>query len=133
MITQRPGKMKMKEIEDFQDSRIHEVLVNLAYTTQFPNLHKIIFKRVIRPFHYCSAYAVKTLGKPNVTMRGYESNPGVWVLDDSKSGITWHIWSDGHKKNCFKGTSYEVFYPVDITDKEMCDAVTRLFNKLGVE
>lgn len=51
----------------------------------------------------------KKLPKPNGRTT-YESNPGIWVFNDS-TGITFFVFSDAHRKNAFKGTSIEMALP----------------------
>lgn len=43
--------------------------------------------------------------KPNIKMITLENKPDLWLFEDDT--ITWLIFSDGRKKNCFKGTSIE--------------------------
>lgn len=80
--------------------------------------------------------------KPLVHMKDYESNPGVWVFKD-RSGITFIVYSDEHRKNAYKGTSIEVQRPEHLTarrsededkirliDHACASAISRLFDKL---
>jgi hypothetical protein len=48
------------------------------------------------------------MGKPNATLREFESNPGLWIFFDVESNITFYVISDCHRKNAYKGTSWEV-------------------------
>ena len=66
--------------------------------------------------------AVVNLGKPNVTLPELESNPGVWVFEHT-SGIILLIFSDGHRKNCYRGTSYELANVPDNFDDAMALSV----------
>lgn len=66
-----------------------------------------------------------TWGKSNIEMRRYESAPGVWIFNDHQTGIVWFVWTDLHHKNAWKGTSFEVKVPEEVTDLEMVDALRR--------
>lgn len=68
---------------------------------------------------------VKPLGKPSVILRQYESSPGIWVFDDTDSGMAFIVCSDGYKKNPWKGTSYYVI-GVDGREGQLEDAFNRM-------
>lgn len=51
------------------------------------------------------------LGQPLNTMPEFESNPGVWILDDTETGEFIMVFSDSYRKNAFKGTSIETPTP----------------------
>ena len=67
---------------------------------------------------------VKNLGRPKVTMPQYESSPGLWQFDDS-TGIKFLLWSDGHRKHSYKGSSFEVIVSSK-NEKYLCSAFKRL-------
>ena len=58
---------------------------------------------------------IKKLGKPSTSIPEFESNPGIWVFLDNETGIKFLIWSDCHRKNAYKGTSYESIIPENKT------------------
>lgn len=58
-------------------------------------------------FHVRSLIKSGALGKPLVHMAEYESNPGVWILEDTDSDDYVILFSDVHRTNAFKGTSIE--------------------------
>ena len=64
-------------------------------------------------------------GSPNINMMDFESAPGVWIFDDVESDIIWYIWSDLHRKNAWKGTSFEVFVPKTVSGAEMTESLKR--------
>jgi hypothetical protein len=83
--------------------------------TSIPNLYQqgAVIAKALASFNSGgmwngSVEMIKNLGAPLVRVREYESSPGLWVLDDTESGITFLIWSDGYKKNPWKGTTVEV-------------------------
>lgn len=76
-----------------------------------------------------SSRAVRGLGAPLVRMRGYEATPGLWVFDDSPSGIVFLVWSDGYKKHPWKGTSYEAIASTQ-QEAELPAAYSRLMDHL---
>lgn len=76
-----------------------------------------------------NAKLIKKLGEPLVTMPDFESNPGLWMFSDIQSGITFMVWSDCHRKNAFKGTSFEVLKTSDDTVvADLAGAFTRLID-----
>ena len=73
----------------------------------------------------------KLFGKPNCHMRGYESCPGAWVFYDTESNVRWLVFSDGIRKGCFKGTSYEVSIPANFTEVQFREAIKKFFLHFG--
>lgn len=131
MITQRTGKVTIKYIESLGGS----TLLGLSFRT--PCLQPLLQNAITAELggrKWSSSDAIKRLGPPNVTMRGYESSPGCWLFDHT-SGITFLIFSDCHRKHPWRGTSYEVDFPEDtpLTDKQLCDAVIELYATLGLD
>lgn len=123
-IVQRQGKITAEEadviagkadrIENFRqhDPRLREVLSGKRQEWPYRDIH--------------STMIAKVLGKPMLIMREYESSPGLWLLDDTDTGITFLVWSDGYKKNPWKGTSYEAVFSRG-HKKNISEAVERLF------
>lgn len=137
MIVQREGKVTGKYIETLSSAANAEVLSNLFYDSRFPSLTRLYTNMYKNPTIGLSSLiygegSVANFGKPNVRLIGYESTPGVWVFDDTETGITWMIYSDCHKKNCYKGTSYEVILPAMTTDEDLMLSLTKLFKLKGI-
>lgn len=129
MIVQRP-KMTMKEVEDLSLEGRVEVLGNYAHIKEFPKFTKW-YRKYVAGSHF-SIYGfdkVTNLGKPNVIMQKYESRPAVWVFEDTDTGLIWCIYSDGLRKNAYKGTRYEMTIPNlrEFNDKVLVKSVTALF------
>lgn len=64
-------------------------------------------------------------GKPNNTLRECENSPGVWIFDFSNN-VTILMFSDGFRKNHYKGTSYEVVLDNNPKDKDLVDSLNVL-------
>lgn len=131
-ITVRQGKVTRKSIEDADSAALQNVFVRGG----FDQTHKQWSKDAMaNGYSFLTPDVLKSWGKPNVTFTDYESAPGVWILDDMKSGITWHIWSDEHHKNPWKGTSYEIIFPslLPMSDDILLDAWNRLLSMLKGE
>jgi hypothetical protein len=99
-MIQNKTKITRKEVMGL----ITEPLSNIVY-------EKFYFEFVQKLYHDPSLSQqlfIDKLGKPNITMPDLESNPGVWILQDEVSGISFIIFSDLYKKNHFKGTFFEV-------------------------
>jgi hypothetical protein len=89
--------------------------MDLARDTQtFGNFLRLAgqFKRYMEVVHYRTIDQQRErflrLGKPNATLPELESNPGVWIFDDTQSPAVILVFSDCHRKNAFKGTAVEV-------------------------
>jgi hypothetical protein len=121
MFVQRTSKMKIAEIESLGT----DTLINVLY-------HRGDYPTTLKQYHYdlasgdqllwCinSAEAIRNFGKPNVTMMDYENRPGAWVFDHEPTGIVLVVFSDGHRKDPYKGTSYELAnIPNSISDADM--------------
>ena len=132
-INRLPGKLTVAEAKKLGAEA--ETIINLA--VHDGALYKVIRKQFIganslEGIFWASTKAVKTLGKPNVIVKDYESSPGLWVLDDELTGIRWMIWSDAWKKHPWKGTSYEVIVPKGKIE-EVAGALCRLIDHLKGE
>jgi len=130
MITRRPGKLTIKEIETLSLSATN--LQNLAYSFVFRDTADLMKSYIISSPSIYGAEPIKRLPRPNVTMKGYESSPGCWVFDDTESKITWIMFSDCYRKSHFKGTSYELILPEDIIDEQLKVAIQKFLKYLGV-
>ena len=100
-IVQVTKKLKLKEAEALGDKT--EVVSNLK--SMKADWHQFLFDDKKYTLFNDN---IKKLGKPNCTMRGYDSVPGMWLFDDTLSGARFVLYSDCHRKNAFKGTSFEV-------------------------
>lgn len=136
MIVQHEGKLTIKQIE--QISSEGDVLSNFYYTERFPTLRawwalqKADEDDLMKQFemnHRMHGFEIaRLLGTPNCHMRGYESYPGAWVFYDTEYKIRWLVFSDGIRKNHFKGTSYEVTLPESgITEADFKAAINKFF------
>ncbi len=72
---------------------------------------------------------VKALPPPLVRLRQFESTPGLWVFDDTLTGIIFLMWSDEYKVHPWKGTSYEVLLKTG-QHVQVRDAAVRFFRYL---
>ena len=145
MIVQHEGKLTMKQIE--QISSEGEVLNNYYYSNRFPTLRA--WWSASRPWYksilprddfdvefesnariHGSEIAMK-FGTPNCHMKEYESYPGAWVFYDKEADIRWLVFSDGIRKNHFKGTSYEVTIPDSLTEEQFKMAIRKFFAHFG--
>lgn len=121
MFKQRQHKMKIAEVEALGS----DTLMNVIF-------HHSRFPKTLKCYHEDMSSgdsllwgvngkeAVQHLGKPNVNMIGYESRPGAWVFDHEPTGIILVIFSDGHRKNPYKGTSYELAnLPTGMSDEDL--------------
>jgi len=128
-VTQLSGKLTRKQAMELAHQS--ESLINLSHTSK--NLSKLLSKTLgsldLDSIFWSSSRVVQKLGKPNVIMPEFESSPGLWVLDDELTGIRWMIWSDGYKKNPWKGTKFEVIVPKAKID-ELAGAFHRLIDHL---
>lgn len=121
----------MREVEDLSGKT--SSLINFYYSDRFPKLHEWMMGKdglPLRGYRVHGWEICKHLGKPNCFMQGYESYPAVWVYYDDH-GITWVIFSDGVWKKHYKGTSYEVAIPDNITEEEFKTAINEFFTHFG--
>lgn len=123
-ISLRQGKVTKKYIESLGMKTLSNVL---AWEPGYPASSDYwLFVLREHMFSVVTEETIKRLGKPNLNVKEYESFPGVWILDDLKSGINWLIWSDLHHRHPWKGTSFELVLPQYITDETMIDSLKRL-------
>lgn len=98
MIIQSKAKISCKDA-------VNEISNNI----RIPYLAMGVFDSMMEThFAWDEIIRAKKLGAPNSILRGYESNPGMWIFYDLVYNITFYVFSDVHRKNAFKGTSWEV-------------------------
>jgi hypothetical protein len=148
MIIQHQGKLTIKNIERISGEG--SVLSNFYYTDRYPTLRawwarpRNILREALDHFsgqqmkdefelnHRMHGREIaKLFGTPNCNMKGYESYPGAWVFYDTVSNVRWLVFSDGIRKNPFKGTSYEVTIPDDFTEDQFKEAIRKFFLHFG--
>lgn len=140
MIVQEPMKLKIKEIERISSKS--ECLPNLYYSPRFPTLRvwwaidadaagNDLMAQFDASHRMHGGEIAKNFGTPNCNMKGYESYPGAWVFYDIEYDVDWLVFSDGIRKGCFKGTSYEVKIPDDITEDQLKEAIRKFFAHFG--
>jgi len=139
MITQHQGNLTIKEIEKISSQG--EVLSNLYYSDRFPNFRgfwsvkagdSTLGQQLEMNFRIHGCDIAQKFGKPNCHMKGYESYPGAWVFYDDVRNLRWLVFSDGIRKNHFKGTSYEVTIPEHLTEEEFIAATREFFQHFGL-
>jgi hypothetical protein len=96
------------------------------------NLKKIWGDFIDTELFWNFSSVISKLGSPLVTMPDYESNPGIWIFDDEPTGITFLIWSDCHRANSYKGTSYECITS-EKNIAEIGEAFKRLIDYLSIK
>ena len=131
-ISLRQGKVTRKSIEDSDSTSIMNVMFRPGFEKTYQQWHQDAADNM---YSFLAQGVLASWGKPNVTFTDLESAPGVWILDDMKSGITWYIWSDEHHKHPWKGTSYEVILPslLPVSDDILLDSWQRLLPMLKGE
>ena len=122
-------KFKIAEIEQFETDTLNNVLIKYNCTKTHKQIIKDTVTGVTLDIGIHGFEAVSKMGKPNVTMQGYENSPGAWVFEHT-TGIILVIFSDGHRKNCYKGTSYELANIPDDFDDVLASTVYRDIKEL---
>lgn len=118
-VTMRKGKITVKQAIALGQKA--SPVSNYADIRNGP-WHRLLFAR--ESILHGSKW-IQKIGAPLVRVREFESSPGLWVFDSAPSGHVFLVWSDGYKKNPWKGTSYEVI----INSKHM-DALVPAFEAL---
>lgn len=161
MIRQRRKKMTRRDFLAWLDQNPNEGLSNLAsygpagifdpqlgttgqkaWVWPYPKSYKAYTDMVLPPKRFSkrnrhnqvhSGQNIERLGKPLLTLPSMEA-PGVWILKDTEAKLTWIIFSDGHLKRCFKGTSYEIMWDRrhPPTDTVLAGSIRRVMKHLGV-
>lgn len=107
-----------------------DALVNYGWRYRGFKIEEILDRIEMLKIH--SNDHIPGLGKPNLTVREWESNPGVWVYYDTQSTFIWMVISDGWKKKSYKGTNYEVIVPEGFLDENVfVKSVKDFFHFLG--
>lgn len=92
-------------------------VINYAYNPAFPLMSNVLEDELNErvetlgqnvSYHYPEV--IKTLPKPNCSMPALESSPHIWHFKDTETEIEFVLYSDGLRKNHYKGTSVEVLY-----------------------
>jgi len=123
MITQRPGKVTAKFVEGMDSDTLFNVL---NHTPEYKGAAHFWRNYLEQSFWKpLEEERVRSWGTPNINMRSFESSPGVWIFDDLPIGITWYVWTDLHHKHPWKGTSFEIYVPENVSSLEMLEAVKR--------
>jgi hypothetical protein len=99
-IVRREGKVTIKAIEALDSDSI----INMAMRGS-PELDAIF--DLINPGWIGSSKITSGEGAPNVILQEYEASPGAWLYDETETGITFVVFSDGWKKDPWKGSSIE--------------------------
>lgn len=73
------------------------------------------------------SHSISSWPEPLVRLRNFESSPGLWIIDDDKSGTIFLVFSDMYKKHPSRGTSYEAIFPATMTQDERVSSIKRLF------
>lgn len=125
MLMQRTDKLTSEDAIDLA----HETtaLIDLAWSDKA--LFQLLRENLITSSHMRCCDIVSGLGDPLVNVEGMQFSPGLWLLDDHISGITFAIWSDGHKQNPVKGTFVEALLNEDQVDY-LAPAYARLVEHL---
>lgn len=102
-------------------------IINLYGNLNYPNIEPIIqkyssFDNLMHSYELGLIY-----GKPNSIIRECENSPGVWVFNFSNN-ITLLMFSDGFRKNNYKGTSFELVINDNINGSHAVDALDFFFN-----
>lgn len=110
----------------------------LAETNTIPTLNLLyynLWKKIIKVLKKFSAlengmhgYQPGVIyGKPNSILKECENSPGLWIFDFSNE-VSVFMFSDGFRKDNYKGTSYEIEIKEGITEKKVIEALTCFFN-----
>lgn len=134
MIEQVPGHIPFKALNT--DRFDTNTIINFAHDPKYPETTGVVEaefqERVITrgqnvSYHYPEV--VRTLPKPNCSMPQLEGSPHVWHFRETETGVEFLMFSDGRRKNHFKGTSVEVILNESAKDdKKVADAYTRLLD-----
>lgn len=130
---QRQVKATNKEIEKIYDLCDPDTLYNIfAWKREhlFKWWNEEIYVARLMKTDWHSA-AIKKFGKPLVHARHIESNPGIWIFSDFITGAIMIVYSDQHRKNHYKGTSYELGKIANLTDDQLKDALMRFIETIN--
>lgn len=113
MIEQVMGHRSFKWLE--QNDSCH--IINFIHHPNFPETTKVLeneFEERLKTrgnnisYHYPEV--VNTFPEPNNSMPMLESSPHIWHFRDDETEIEFLMFSDGLRKNHYKGTRVEVLY-----------------------
>lgn len=125
MLIQRTKKLTRKEAYKLGEKSIH--FLNLLNLYGLYEWFRSCFKNETDQYRAYGDFVIKQLSKPLIHMPDYESNPGLWVYEDTDTGTTWMIYSDCHKKNAYMGTSFELIFPENITVSDIKKTIANFF------
>ncbi len=121
-FTQRTGKFNFQKLSNTDTTSI----INLYYQNGWKDIQPTLTKFSALENNMHGAEPGVIYGKPNSILRECENSPGVWVFDFSNN-ITLFMFSDGFRKNHYKGTSYEVELKEDLNEKSVVEALESFF------
>lgn len=113
MIEQVPGHRSYKWLMSIDSTPV----CNYAYLPNFPLMSTVLedeFRERTETlgnnisYHY--PRVIQTLPKPNCSVPALESSPHLWHFKDSETEVEFLVFSDGLRKNHFKGTTVEVLF-----------------------
>ncbi|NCQ51879.1 hypothetical protein GW796_08295 [archaeon] len=122
-FTRRLGKFNFKKLTEVNTTST----INLLYYKGWGKISEILkeFSALENGMHGYHAGVV--YGKPNSILKECENSPGVWVFDFS-NGITLFMFSDGFRKDNYKGTSYEVEIKEGVMEKHVIESLKSFFD-----
>jgi len=131
MLVQRTKKLTRKEALQMADKAAH--LLNVLMGYELTKWFDGCFKKDMDKYWIFGDVLVKQIPtKPLVHMPDFESNPGVWVYEDTETKVVWMIYSDCHKKNAYKGTSFEPILPPYISTEDVKKSISTFFSNFNV-
>lgn len=127
-FTQRVGKFNFKKLSEIDTTPV----INLLHYKGWQKIIAILedFSALGNGMHGYQPGVV--YGKPNSILKECENSPGVWVFDFSNE-ITILMFSDGFRKDHYKGTSYEVELKENLSEDNVINALSCLFNDFQVK
>lgn len=105
-VTTKLTRKEAHSMAEYSDS-LQNIFPDETYNDIFYPYNDITLYAKLR-----NALRLGKYGKPLLTMPDWESNPGLWLFKNPANDDTIMIWSDTHRKNAYKGTSFEVVLPV---------------------
>ncbi len=125
-FSQRPGKLNFKSLSEIDTTSI----INLYY--KWEGMQEVLSKLSDIQYGLNGFAPGIVYGKPNSILRECEGSPGVWVFDFTND-VTILMFSDGFRKNCFKGTSYEVVLDNNPKKENVIQALNILFEDFSIK
>lgn len=134
MIVQVLGHISYKWL--LKEENISCPIVNYAHSPNFPLVTEVLCKEFEEIYESYESYrnsiscnrpnVIRALPKPNSSIPALENSPHIWHWRDTETGIEFLMFSDGRRKNHYKGTSIEVLCNNHIDDAKLADAYSRL-------